>query len=559
MYEHPPHSPPAERPSPAGDLTTFRGLRSRLRRQGVVPALAGMAVPSSAWTLASVTDVPTAVALAVAGAGCGAVLTLARLQADLTAKVIQQDRNELLVQRAEAAAGVSHWLAHFTSQLNHVREIIARMCAEAGRGERPSPPTPLRPDGAEQTGEFAQLNTLLLRTLYEAMQGIAEAAARPQAVTGMVSVAGGVDAKAFVTIAERLLALVKRALDGITELERETEDPDLLGRLYRVDHIVTQMQRKIEGVHVLGGAVSFRGNEPVQLSTVLRAAGQEIEKYERVRTDWHRKKKIMVPGHVEPDVVHLLAELAENATNCSPGEVLIKAELVPSGLAIEVEDRGPHMLPHTREQMNTLLAAPDKVDVTEQVKDGRVGLLVAALLAERHGFTVELRRNLFGGTTAVVVLPDALVSVQDADAELYVPAPPEAVAARIPLTVAPAPALPQAQAPALVGGAAALPRRRGRPVLPAQDTDTAGAPEMSGAPGTADAAGADVRPSLPQRSGVPVPGAGHVEPRPAGPAVPASPTLMAEFTAGLDRAAAEYGPREHPGGPTDDSPSDSSL
>ncbi|WP_161230556.1 sensor histidine kinase, partial [Streptomyces sp. SID4917] len=402
-----------------------------------------------------------------------------------------------------------------------MREIIARMRAEAGRGERPSPPTPPRPDGAEQSGEFAQLNSLLLRTLYEAMQGIAEAAARPQAVTGTVSVAGtGVDAKAFVTIAERLLALVRRALDGITELERETEDPDLLGRLYRVDHIVTQMQRKIEGVHVLGGAVSFRGNEPVQLSTVLRAAGQEIEKYERVRTDWHRKKKIMIPGHVEPDVVHLLAELAENATNCSPGEVLIRAELVPSGLAIEVEDRGPHMLAHTREQMNTLLAAPDKVDVTEQVKDGRVGLLVAARLAERHGFTVELRRNLFGGTTAVVVLPDALVSVQDADAELYVPAPPEAAAARIPLTVAPAPALPQAQAPALVSTSAALPRRRGHSALPAQNTDTgqntdtAGAPEMSGAPGTADAADGDVRPSLPLRSdpgqGVPAPGAGRV-------------------------------------------------
>lgn len=116
-------------------------------------------------------------------------------------------------------------------------------------------------------------------------------------------------------------------------------------------------------------------------------------------------------GHAVADVVHLLAELVENATLFSAPhtQVLLRAQQVTSGLAIEVEDRGLGMPADEQKRMNALLTDPDQVNVAHLLQDGRIGLFVVSALARRHGIAVRLHANIYGGIQAVLVLPRALL------------------------------------------------------------------------------------------------------------------------------------------------------
>jgi Histidine kinase-, DNA gyrase B-, and HSP90-like ATPase len=165
---------------------------------------------------------------------------------------------------------------------------------------------------------------------------------------------------------------------------------------------------------VLGGSASRRQwTRQVSMHEVLRAAIAEVEQYSRV--------KVVPPvegvlrGGAVSDVIHLIAELVENATKFSAPRTtaLLRAQLVAAGLAIEVEDRGLGMLPADQQRMNALLADPGRVDVDELLRDGRIGLYVVSTLARRHGIRVQLQNNIFGGTQAVVVLPGALLDMPD--------------------------------------------------------------------------------------------------------------------------------------------------
>ncbi|WP_338784520.1 ATP-binding protein [Streptomyces sp. DG1A-41] len=217
----------------------------------------------------------------------------------------------------------------------------------------------------------------------------------------------------FVNLARRLQSLVHREISILDELENEMEDPDLLKGLFHVDHLATRIRRHAENLAVLGGAVSRRQwSNPVSMTEVLRSAIAEVEQYSRV--------KLVPPidgtlrGHAVADVIHLLAELVENATVFSAPhtQVLLRANLVTSGLAVEVEDRGLGMPLEEQTRMNALLADPDQVNVARLLADGRIGLFVVSQLARRHGITVRLQSNIYGGVQAVLVVPQALLGAE---------------------------------------------------------------------------------------------------------------------------------------------------
>ncbi|MEV0223867.1 ATP-binding protein [Streptomyces sp. NPDC050704] len=218
----------------------------------------------------------------------------------------------------------------------------------------------------------------------------------------------------FVNLARRLQSLVHREISILDELENEIEDPDLLKGLFHVDHLATRIRRHAENLAVLGGAVSRRQwSNPVSMTEVLRSAIAEVEQYSRV--------KLVPPidgtvrGHAVADVIHLLAELVENATVFSAPhtQVLLRANVVTSGLAVEVEDRGLGMPLTEQHKMNALLADPDQVNVASLLQDGRIGLFVVSQLARRHGIAVRLQTNIYGGVQAVLVVPQALLGAEE--------------------------------------------------------------------------------------------------------------------------------------------------
>ncbi|MEU7061584.1 ATP-binding protein [Streptomyces sp. NPDC046197] len=243
----------------------------------------------------------------------------------------------------------------------------------------------------------------------------------------------------FVNLARRLQSLVHREISILDELENEIEDPDLLKGLFHVDHLATRIRRHAENLAVLGGAVSRRQwSNPVSMTEVLRSAIAEVEQYSRV--------KLVPPidgqlrGHAVADVIHLLAELVENATVFSSPhtQVLLRVNLVTSGLAVEVEDRGLGMPVGEQVRMNALLADPDQVNVASLLADGRIGLFVVSQLARRHGITVRLQTNIYGGVQAVLVVPQALLGAAPGT-PAEVPQPHPATGARRPPVPPPAP------------------------------------------------------------------------------------------------------------------------
>ncbi|WP_079177085.1 ATP-binding protein [Streptomyces sp. MUSC 14] len=231
----------------------------------------------------------------------------------------------------------------------------------------------------------------------------------------------------FVNLARRLQSLVHREISILDELENEIEDPDLLKGLFHVDHLATRIRRHAENLAVLGGAVSRRQwSNPVSMTEVLRSAIAEVEQYSRV--------KLVPPidgelrGHAVADVIHLLAELIENASvfSAPQTQVLLRAGLVTSGLAVEVEDRGLGMPVGEQNRMNALLADPDQVNVASLLADGRIGLYVVSQLARRHGIHVRLQTNIYGGVQAVLVVPQALLGTAAGAPEEPTAAVPEA-------------------------------------------------------------------------------------------------------------------------------------
>ncbi|SDP95776.1 Signal transduction histidine kinase [Actinopolyspora xinjiangensis] len=215
---------------------------------------------------------------------------------------------------------------------------------------------------------------------------------------------------AFAKLARGLEAMADRAITEIDEAEHQVEDPDLLARLFRVDHLVNLSRRQAESLAILGGKAPQRQTqEDVSLQTVLRSAVAEIEHYSRVKMT---AVGGTLKGPATAEVIHLLAELLENATQFSSDNtpVVVRTETVTAGVAIEIQDRGLGMTSEEIHRYNRLLEDADRVDLDELLADGRIGLSVVRVLAQRYDIRVRLQTSIYGGMEAVVLLPDSLLS-----------------------------------------------------------------------------------------------------------------------------------------------------
>ncbi|HZD00269.1 MAG TPA: nitrate- and nitrite sensing domain-containing protein [Actinomycetes bacterium] len=210
----------------------------------------------------------------------------------------------------------------------------------------------------------------------------------------------------FLNLARRSQALIDRQLELIDQLERNEADPDALDNLFKLDHLATRMRRNAEDLIVLSGAEPpRRWSQPVPLVDVVRAALAEVEDYQRV--ELLPIDDIGVAGHAVSDVVHLLAELIENATSFSPPgtKVQVAGQPVSNGYVLEIEDRGLGMSDEELVEANERLANPPLIDFA---LSRMLGLFVVGRLAERYGIRAQLRHSWYGGVTALVLLPPSI-------------------------------------------------------------------------------------------------------------------------------------------------------
>ncbi|HEY1323285.1 MAG TPA: nitrate- and nitrite sensing domain-containing protein [Streptosporangiaceae bacterium] len=211
----------------------------------------------------------------------------------------------------------------------------------------------------------------------------------------------------FLNISMRNQSLLHRQLGMLDSMERRTSEPGALADLFRLDHLTTRMRRHAEGLIILSGSVPGRGwRDPVPVVDILRAAVAEVEDY--VRVDVASESDDLVAGSAVSDVIHLIAELVENAAVFSPPNtrIEVRAERVGTGLVAEVEDRGLGLSPDELDDINARLASPAEFDLAHSEQ---LGLFVVSRLAARHSIKVSLRRSAYGGTTAVVLLPFGVV------------------------------------------------------------------------------------------------------------------------------------------------------
>ncbi|WP_069866519.1 sensor histidine kinase [Streptomyces malaysiensis] len=218
---------------------------------------------------------------------------------------------------------------------------------------------------------------------------------------------GGVNA-IFTNLSSRNQGLIERQLTLISELENREADPDQLEHLFRLDHLATRMRRNGENLLILAGEEpGRRWNQPVPLIDVLRAASSEVESYERIELAGISESEIH--GTAVTDLVHLLAELLENATTFSSPhtKVRVTSTRLPDGrVVVEIHDKGIGLTAEDFADINHKLANPPTVDASVSQ---RMGLFVVGRLADRHGIRVQLRPSgEQAGTTSLVMLPEAI-------------------------------------------------------------------------------------------------------------------------------------------------------
>jgi signal transduction histidine kinase len=286
-------------------------------------------------------------------------------------------------------------------------KTVAQLREGAGAADAATQPSVTQPSVTSgrpaKISEFAALTAALA-----SMQGTATAAAAAEA-----RLRGGFR-QVLTSLGRRNQSLLLRQLRIIDTLEQQAASPSALADLFALDHLTTRMRRHAESLTVLSGAPAARPRiGQVAVIDVIRAAVAETEDYKRVvvRTETEE----VVTAAAVNDMIHLLAELIENATLFSPSatKVEVRAERVANGFAIEVEDRGLGIAPGQLSDLNARLASPPDFDLVDA---DRLGLFVAGLLASRHGVEVSLSPSPYRGTKAIVLLPDELV-LQGADAD----------------------------------------------------------------------------------------------------------------------------------------------
>jgi signal transduction histidine kinase len=316
------------------------------------------------------------------------MLLLAILFAWLVARSMARSLREL---RQGALSVAQFGLPHAVERLRD--PAISGSLTPAQVADQIAEPLPVR-----SRDEFGQVTEAFNAVHLEAVRTAAEQAALRASVATM-----------FVNLARRSQILVDRLIGHLDRLERGEEDPDRLAELFQLDHLATRMRRNDENLLVLAGADSTRvQREAAALIDVLRAAQSEVEHYTRIEFGII-DRDIEVAAHAVNDMVHLVAELFDNATAFSPpnSTVIVEARRLGDGALLSVEDRGIGISRDQLNELNDRLANPPMVDVAVS---RMMGLVVVARLATRHGVKVELRpADTERGTIAEVGLPSSVL------------------------------------------------------------------------------------------------------------------------------------------------------
>ena len=274
---------------------------------------------------------------------------------------------------------------------NRLPEVVDRLAL--GQAVDVAEATPKLPATTEEVRQVRDAFDAVQRTAVEAAVGQARLR------QGMSDV--------FRNLARRSQSLLHRQLTLLDAMERRARDPQELEDLFRIDHLTTRMRRHAESLIILSGHAPARGwRNPVPLIDVLRAAVAEVEDYTRIKAT--SGTNAALAGPAVGDVIHLIAELAENATMFSPPNtpVTIHGDTVGQGFAVEIEDRGLGLSDDQLDMINKLLETPPPFDPSSS---DQLGLFVAGQLAKRHNIKISMRHSPYGGTTAIVLIPRNLV------------------------------------------------------------------------------------------------------------------------------------------------------
>ncbi|MEU5720171.1 nitrate- and nitrite sensing domain-containing protein [Streptomyces sp. NPDC020403] len=314
----------------------------------------------------------------------GAIVLVALLAAFVIAGLMARQMSRSMRRLRTAAFGIAE------QRLPMLVDQLSR--TEPGRVDTRVQPIPI--DSRDEIGEVAR-----------AFDQVHREAVRLAAEQAMLR--GNVNA-IFTNLSRRNQSLIEGQLTLITDLENNEADPDQLESLFKLDHLATRMRRNGENLLVLAGEEpGRRWNQPVPLVDVLRAASSEVESYERIELTGVPESEIH--GQAVTDLVHLLAELLENATTFSSPQtkVRVTATRLPDGrLMVEIHDKGIGLTAEDFADINHKLANPPTVDAAVSQ---RMGLFVVGRLADRHGIRVQLRPSgEQAGTTSLVMLPDAI-------------------------------------------------------------------------------------------------------------------------------------------------------
>jgi signal transduction histidine kinase len=277
---------------------------------------------------------------------------------------------------------------------NRLPEMVRRLSQSEGADEG----VEIEPIGVNSTDEIGEVARAFDQVHREAVRLAADEA----------MLRGNLNAM-FINLSRRSQSLIERQLSLIDSLEQSEQDSGRLSSLFRLDHLATRMRRNSENLLVLAGhEVTRRWSQPVPLVDVLRAAISEIEQYERVVLNV--QPGIVVVGQAVNDVVHLVAEIVENATTFSPEDTQVYVSGQPlssGGVLLDITDNGVGISDQEMSHANWRLDNPPVVDVAVS---RRMGLFVVGRLAARHGVRVRLRHAQVGGLTALIWLPDTVAA-----------------------------------------------------------------------------------------------------------------------------------------------------